>query len=304
MYFEIADITASIWLLLAWGMLVGFVFSTVGAAGGILASVGLISVFGVEDANLVKPMAQSLTLVTPLIAVPLYIRQCRVVSSIALLLGLGGVMGAMLGSYLSLNYLSDMSVFKPVFAGLIFLIAGQIAWQLWQERGPSSEQAKSVRAAELYQLHMQDGGKSCEVGVHTVNARPGRITIEFGEEKFSFNPLLPLFSGVAISVLSSAFGVGGGFLLVPFMSIMMGLPMFIVAGTAALAVAIHSLASISNYIRLGVELDYPLLGLLMLGVAAGSMVGPHISKYIPEKGLRVFLLLVLLLIGLRYTGIF
>ena len=260
--------------------------------------------FGVEDANLVKPMAQSLTLITPLIAVPLYIRQCRMVSSIALLLGLGGVLGAMLGSYLSLNYLSDMSVFKPVFACLIFLIAGQIAWQLWQERKPSSKQAKSVRAAELYQLHMQDGGKSCEVGVRMVNARPGNITLEFGEEQFSYNPLLPLLSGVAISVLSSALGVGGGFLLVPFMSIIMGLPMFIVAGTAALAVAIHSLASISNYIRLGVELDFPLLGLLMLGVAAGSLAGPHISKFIPEKGLRVFLMLVLLLIGLRYTGIF
>ena len=79
MYFEIADITVSIWLLLAWGVLVGFVFSTVGAAGGILASVGMISVFGIENPNLVKPMAQAMTLVTPLIAEPLYMRQCRVV---------------------------------------------------------------------------------------------------------------------------------------------------------------------------------------------------------------------------------
>lgn len=304
MYFEIADISVSILLLLAWGTLVGFVFSTVGAAGGILASVGLISVFGVQDPNLVKPMAQSLTLVTPLIAVPLYIRQCRMVTSLALLLGTGGILGALLGSYLSLNYLSDMSIFKPVFAGLVFLIAGQMGWQLWQGMGASSEQTKSVRAAEFFQLHMQDGGKSCEVGVRKVNAAPGRITIEFGEEKFSFQPIVAFLSGVAIAVLSSALGVGGGFLLVPFMSIVMGLPMFIVAGTAALAVAIHSLASISNYVRLGVELDYPLLGLLMLGVAAGSLAGPYISKYIPEKGLRFFLMLVLLLIGFRYTGIY
>ena len=49
----------------------GLVFSTVGAAGGVLASVGMISVFGIQ--NLVKPMAQALTLVTPLIAVPLSI---------------------------------------------------------------------------------------------------------------------------------------------------------------------------------------------------------------------------------------
>ena len=53
MHFEIADIVVSVWVLLAWGGLVGFVFSTVGAAGGILASVGLISVFGLQNPNLV-----------------------------------------------------------------------------------------------------------------------------------------------------------------------------------------------------------------------------------------------------------
>jgi hypothetical protein len=39
MYSEIADIVAASWMLPGWGLLVGLVFSTVGAAGGILASV-------------------------------------------------------------------------------------------------------------------------------------------------------------------------------------------------------------------------------------------------------------------------
>ena len=46
---------------------------------------------------------------------------------------------------------------------------------------------------------------------------------------------------MGIAVLSSAFGVGGGFLLVPFMSIVMRLPMVVIAGTSALAIAIHLL---------------------------------------------------------------
>jgi len=49
----------------ARGWLVGLMFSLVGAAGGILASFGLISVWGLTDANQVKPMAQALTLATP-----------------------------------------------------------------------------------------------------------------------------------------------------------------------------------------------------------------------------------------------
>ncbi len=52
-----------------------------------------------------------------------------------------------------------------------------------------------------------------------------RFVFSFGDERFSFNPLLPFFTGMGIAVLSSALGVGGGFLLVPFMSIVMRLPM-------------------------------------------------------------------------------
>ena len=51
------------------------------------------------------------------------------------------------------------------------------------------------------------------------------------------------------------------------------------------------------------ELDLPLLAVLLVGVVAGSAVGPFRSKYIPENGLRGFLAAVLLLIGLRYAGL-
>ena len=41
----------------------------------------------------------------------------------------------------------------------------------------------------------------------------------------------------------------------------------------------------------------------MAGVVLGSATGPALSKYIPENGLRAFLCLVLVLIGLRYSGV-
>ncbi|MGB5606503.1 MAG: sulfite exporter TauE/SafE family protein [Gammaproteobacteria bacterium] len=304
MHFEIADITVSVWMLLAWGGLVGFVFSTVGAAGGILASVGLISVFGLQDPNLVKPMAQALTLVTPLIAVPLYMRQCRVVYRLAFLLGAGGVLGALLGSSISVNLLSDMSVFKPVFAVLVFFIAAQLAWQIVRTNAATAVLTRTMQAAENFERHVKSGGDLCDMGVECMQASLRRFAFRFGAEEFGFNPWLPFFTGMGIAVLSSALGVGGGFLLVPFMSIVMRLPMYVIAGTSALAIAIHSITSISNYVRLGIELDYPLLGILMTGVVAGSVIGPAVSKYVPENGLRAFLCIVLVLIGLRYAGVY
>lgn len=304
MYFEVAQVTASIPLLLAWGVVVGLVFSTVGAAGGILASFGLITVFAVPDANQVKPMAQALTLVTPLIAVPLYIRQCRVMYLLAGLLGAGGIIGAVIGSSLSTIWLADMSLFKPVFAVLVLFIAGQIAWQLFRQTPRSRELSNTMRAAEAFESHVKKGGDVCDLGVKLLRASWSKIIVQFGNEEFSYRPWLPFLVGMVIAVLSSALGVGGGFLLVPFMSIVMGLPMYVIAGTSALAILVHSVTSIGNYVRLGIELDYALLGLLMAGVVVGSLIGPIASRYIAEKALRVVLCLVLVFIGLRYTGLF
>jgi uncharacterized membrane protein YfcA len=304
MFFEVAQITVSIPILLAWGVVVGLVYSTVGAAGGILASVGLITVFGIQDPNLVKPMAQVLTLVTPLIAVPLYMRQFRVVFVLSALLGVGGIVGAFIGSSLSATYLSDMSVFKPIFAGLVFFIAGQLAWQIYRSTSGSYELTHTMRAAESYERHIKSGGLESELGVKRLQVSASRIVIGFGNEEFSFHPVLPFFTGMGVAVMSSALGIGGGFLLVPFMSIIMRLPMVIIAGTSALAISIHSMTSIANYVRLGIELDYPLLGFLVVGIIVGSVTGPWLSRYIPENGLRGFLCVVLLMIGLRYAGLF
>ena len=106
----------------------------------------------------------------------------------------------------------------------------------------------------------------------------------------------------AIAVVSSALGVGGGFLLVPFMSMVLGLPMAIVAGTAALAILVSSVTSISNYVRLGVELDVPLLSLMLMGTIAGSILGPILSRYFREAWFKSLLAIILFLISLRYLS--
>ncbi len=301
MNFETADIIISPWIPFFWGMLVGFVFSTIGAAGGILASVGLISVLSVQNPNLVKPMAQMLTLITPIIAVPLYYRQCRLVASLAVILAVGGIVGAIIGSTLSLSYLADMQTFKPVFAILVLLIATQIAWQLFPRKQKNSAQAD--RAATNFENLIEHNGDPCTIGVSHKRISIQKILFTFGNENFSYSPWLPFFAGMGIAVFSSAFGVGGGFLLVPFMSIVMRLPMFIIAATSALAIAIHSITSITNYMRLGVELDFPLLGLLVTGTIVGSFFGPYLSKFLPEAWLRSSLCLILVTIGIRYLGV-
>jgi len=298
--FDVSGISASPWVPIAWGFLVGLVFSVVGAAGGILASVGLISVLGVSDVNLVKPMAQMLTLISPIIAVPSYYKQHRLVPGLALLLGTGGIAGALIGSSLSVNYLNDLHIFKPVFGVFILLVALQVVWQLLHPGLSGS--ARAGRAASAFEHVIAQGSPAHTLGVKQRGFSLTRCELSFGNERFDYNPWVPILAGVGIAVVSSALGVGGGFLLVPFMSIVLGLPMTIVAGTAALAIFISSVTSIGNYLRLGVELDVPLLALMLTGTVAGSFLGPVLSKYFREAGFKTLLVTVLALIGLRYLS--
>ena len=300
MSFEAAGVVLPAWLPLLWGVLVGLVFSTVGAAGGILASVGLISVMGIQDPNLVKPMAQALTLTTPLIAVPGYYRQGRVVFSLALILGAGGILGALVGSTFSATYLTDIDVFKSIFGVLTLGIALQVLWKTFGYRRKSG--SRSARAAAAFEGLVHRGGSTRSIGVSHRLRSWRRVHFVFAGVQFEYAPWAPFLAGAGIAVISSALGVGGGFLLVPFMVLLLGLPMFLVAGTAALAIAVSSITSIGNYIRLGVELDVPLLLLLLTGTVAGAWIGPRASRHLHERWLEGILGLLLLLIGIRYLG--
>ena len=56
-----------------WAIFTGFIFSSIGAAGGILASFGFITVLHIPVANSVKVMSQILIIISPLIALSVYI---------------------------------------------------------------------------------------------------------------------------------------------------------------------------------------------------------------------------------------
>jgi len=274
----------TITLLLFWGTLVGLIFSLVGAAGGILASFGLITLIGVTDPNSIKPMAQILSLATALVFIPGYIRRKSTVIPLALMLSAGGVMGAIVGSTLSSRYLSDMSTFKPLFGILTLIIAVQIIWEIYKLR--NEEKVSSA---------------ACEKGVHSVSAKGTTIKFSYADKDFKVSLWTPWLAGFFIAIVASAFGVGGGFLLVPFMVSFLRMPMFIIPATAAVVIFISGSISVTNYLRMGAEIDWTILSFLIAGGVVGALIGPRINRIMQDSWLRIFLATVLSLIGLKYA---
>ena len=305
MHFSVADVTVSPILLILWSIITGYVFSSVGAAGGILGGIGHISIFGIKNANIVKPMNQVLTTVSPIISSPMYIREKRLVLQVSIALAVGGIAGALLGSWLSHSFLSDMKSYKPFF-GLITYI---VAVRLWYELTPGfrNSQAKVKEATKTFEAKVKElkaSGKMNEIkniGVNFLETGLGNNKFTFAGQTFEYKTIVPFLAGLLVAIISSSMGVGGGFLLVPFVSSFMGFPMYIVAGTVTLSILITSLTSIINYIQLGSVMDYSLLSFELIGIVIGSYLGPKLSKYVKAVYLKGLLAVILTYTGTQYV---
>ncbi len=267
--------------LVAWGVLTGIVFSAIGAAGGILTSFGLITLFGVADPNAVKPMTQIIVLATALIFVPGYLKRRAVVVPLGLLLGVGGLAGAWAGSTLSSLYLADMKSFRPLFGLLALAIGAQIVWKLLRSRDKGHNPAPAPVTGHRFSL-----------AAHR---------FAYGETEFRIATWSPLLAGFLISFIAAIFGVGGGFLLVPYMASLLAMPMHIIPATAAIAIFMSLAVSISNFIARGAPIDLDLLIPLAIGAVIGALLGPVINKRARNSWLQGGLALVVIGIGLKYV---
>ena len=263
-----------------WGTLVGLVFSTVGIAGAILASVGHISIFGMKDANLVKVYNQSMVLFSGLISSPIYFKQKRIVLFLALFIGIGSIVGAILGSMLSYIYLADMKRYKFLLGILTFLIALKIVYEA-----------------------LFKGKSSANIISKELMAKLDRFTLVLKSNEYhkGVNILSPLSVGFAVGFISAAMGIGGGFLFAAYMILVLRLPTYFVPGTAILLGLITTITSVSSYTRLGVDPDLHFLASELFGVFFGSLLGPHISKKLGERRLKLAIGLILLYVGVGYT---
>jgi uncharacterized protein len=96
--------------------------------------------------------------------------------------------------------------------------------------------------------------------------------------------------GTAVGLLSGLVGVGGGFLIVPALVLLAGVPMASAVGTSLVVIALNSFTGFAKYLRVlgdqGLELDWPvLLAVAAVGIA-GSFAGNRFGRQLPQATLR------------------
>ncbi|MEW6660222.1 MAG: sulfite exporter TauE/SafE family protein [Thermodesulfobacteriota bacterium] len=299
-----------------WGIWVGWIFSTVGAFGGIMAGVGHISVFGLANyassfrqtnpalnkllTDSIRTSNQYLVGLSSLMSSITYYRMGRLVLPLGLALAIGGIAGAYLIPVLTAGKIS-LKAYVGYF-GLIVLVIGCFLFYDTTPKGQEKKK-KASAAAKAFQESMKKGGAAVTAeGVRVKTWGLARIDFTFYGVEFHFNPIWPLIGGFFIAAISAFIGVGGGFLYVPFLTSVTGLPMYVVAGTSALAVFVSMITSIFTFMFVkGTPIDFFFIGAELIGIAAGSIVGPMTSKYIPDIWLKRLFVVLAIYVGLGYT---
>jgi len=299
------DFSFNPFVAFGWSLLAGFIMSMGAGGGGILAGIGHISLLGIADANMIKVVNQILEFASRVVSVPLYYRQKRLVWSLALTYGIGAPIGAVAGSWFSKSYLSNMIVYRPVFGLLVAFVAARVLYEGWARRAQShaglrkareasDRMSRNARAAGARESQENEGPRTERFGLW-------RSRVRFGGEHFDFNPINAALGGFVISFVGSMLGVGGGFLVTPFMASVLLFPMYLVVGTSLVALMIPLTISVLTYLALEVGVDWKLVAVEVPAVLIGSFLGPALNRYLNEKALKTFVAIVLLGIGLYYV---
>ncbi len=181
-----------------------------------------------------------------------------------------------------------MATFRPLFGLLTLVVAAQIIWKLYRGR--------HVRGSCTYAPEPQ-----AQCGVSQTSITTQAVKFSYGGTDFSVPTWSPLIAGVLIAMTASIFGVGRGFLLVPYMASILAMPMHIIPATAAVAIFMSLMVSISNFMALGAPLHLNILIPPTIGAVIGAIVGPWISRAMKNHWLQATMAVIVTGIGLRYT---
>ena len=100
---------------------------------------------------------------------------------------------------------------------------------------------------------------------------------------------LPLFKiileGLIVGLVTGLVGAGGGFLVVPALALLGGLPMPVAVGTALVVVAMNSFAGLAGYLS-SVHIDWPLAVAVTAAALVGGLIGARLTAMVNPDALR------------------
>jgi uncharacterized protein len=103
-------------------------------------------------------------------------------------------------------------------------------------------------------------------------------------------------AGFGVGMLTGFFGVGGGFLIVPALTLGLGFGLRRAVATSLVIITLPGLAALASHLAAGAEVDVPVTAVLSAATATGALAGSLVAQRVPQVALgRAFALLIAVL---------
>ncbi|WP_095589534.1 sulfite exporter TauE/SafE family protein [Actibacterium ureilyticum] len=280
-YLPIAEVSVNAFVLLGLGGLVGILSGMFGVGGGFLIT-PLLFFIGIPPTVAVATSANQIV-ASSFSGVLAHFRRKTVDLRMGVVLLVGGLIGAALGVIL-FNYLRQLGqvdllvrlcyvVFLGVIGGLMFI-----------------ESLRAMRRSR------RAGGAPKRRQHNWIHGLPFKM--KFRTSGLYISVIPPVLVGVLVGVLAAVMGVGGGFIMVPAMIYILGMPTKVVIGTSLFQIIFVTAFTTLLHATTNYTVDMALAVLLLVGGVIGAQVGTQIGLKLKAEQLRVLLAgLVLLVCG-------
>jgi uncharacterized membrane protein YfcA len=282
-YLPIAEVSMHIGVIIGLGGSVGFLSGMFGVGGGFLMT-PLLIFLGVPPAIAVSTEANQIV-ASSVSGVIAHWRRGNVDFKMGGILLAGGVVGSFLGVLL-FSILRDIGQIDLVIKLSYVIFLGLIGGLMLLE---------SIRAILRTR---QPGARRGKLHQHNwLHGLP--LKMRFRKSKLYISALLPFFLAAMVGVLSAIMGVGGGFILVPAMIYLLGMPTYVVIGTSLFQI-IFVTANITVLQAVQTQtVDFVLAGLLLFGAVIGAQIGARFGTRLKGEQLRGLLALMVLGVSVK-----
>ena len=279
-YLPIAEVSVDIFLLLGIGGIVGFLSGMFGVGGGFLIT-PLLFFIGIPPAVAVATGANQVV-ASSVSGVLAQLRRKAVDFRMGTVLTAGGFMGSLMGIavFARLTALGQVDLFVQlsyvIFLGLVGAMMLNESLRAW---------FRSKSGAPVRRSH-----------VHTwVHGLP--LKMKFRASGLYISVLPPLGVGALVGFLAAIMGVGGGFIMVPAMIYLLGMPTKVVVGTSLYQIIFVTAFTTLMHAVTNQTVDILLAFVLIAGGVIGAQLGTRVGVRLKAEQMRILLALLVLAVA-------
>ena len=279
-YLPIAEVSVNAFILLGLGGLVGVLSGMFGVGGGFLMT-PLLFFIGIPPAVAVATEANQIV-ASSFSGVLAHLKRKNVDFKMGGVLLIGGLIGAGLGVFI-FNYLKSMGqvdllvklcyvVFLGIVGGLMFIESLGALLNAKKSNGLIKKRSKRT----------------------LIHVLPFKMRFRVSGLYISAIP--PVLVGILVGILAAIMGVGGGFIMVPAMIYLLGMPTRVVVGTSLFQIIFVTAFTTMLHATTNFTVDIFLAVLLLIGGVIGAQFGTMIGSKLKAEQLRILLAVMVLLV--------